>query len=150
MKFKEILVLAVAATSLVACSKEETPQPQVVEQQQPPRDSLDWTFNFSTPWNNINLNNLHPYDTKKLLGWHDEQVGTVFYFKTDQYNFSIMYFWYTFEGEDIRVTGNLNGHSFIMSNCRFNMCGGPQGTVMTYTLKDHTGAVRSTCTATNS
>ena len=150
MKFKEILVLAVAATSLVACSKEETPQPQVVEQQPPPRDSLDWTFDFSTPWDNINLNNLHPYDTKKLLGWHDEQVGTVFYFKTDQHNFSIMYFWYTFEGEDIRVTGNLNGHSFIMSDCRFNMCNGPQGTIMTYTLKDHTGAVRSTCTATNS
>ena len=148
MKFKEILVLAVAATSLVACSKEETPQPK--EQNVEVRDSLDWTFDFSTPWNNINLNNLHPYKILKTNGWHDEQVGNVFYFKTDQYDFTVIYFWNTFEGEDIRVTGNLNGHPFIMSNCRFNMCNGPSGVVMTYTLKDYTGAVKSTCTATNS
>ena len=145
---KKAFVLVSLAMSLMACSKEDSPivnaEPTV------PRDSLDWTLDFSTPMNNIGLKDMHPYDTKKLVGWHDEQVGNVFYFSDGQYNFTVLFFWYTFEGEDVRLTGNLNGHSFIMSNCKFNVCNGPNGVVMIYTLKDHTGKVRSTCTATNS
>lgn len=148
---KKALVLVSMALVMMSCEKEplvnESELRQMPLQQ---RDSLDWTLDFSTTYNNVSVTNLHPYRVQTLLGFNDQPIGRTFRYQTPQYSFTVMYFWATFQGEDIRITGNLNGHTFIMSNCMINVCGGPQGTVMTYTLKDHTGAVRATCVATNS
>ena len=147
---KKAFVLVSMALAMMSCEKEplvnESELRQMPLQQ---RDSLDWTLDFSTTYNNISVTNLHPYRVQTLLGFNDEPIGRIFRYQTPQYNFTVMYFWATFQGEDIRITGNLNGHSFIMSNCVINVCGGPQGTIMTYTLKNHTGVVKSTCTASS-
>ena len=148
---KKVLVLVSMAMAIMSCEKEplmnESELRQMPLQQ---RDSLDWTLDFSTTYNNVSVTNLHPYRVQMLVGVNDQPIGRTFRYQTPQYSFTVLYFWSTFQGEDIRITGNLNGHSFIMSNCNIFVCGGPQGTVMTYTLKDHTGAVRATCVATNS
>ena len=127
------LVLILVMGILVSCSKDAettpivSPSPAVVVTDGKLLDVKIDTLG-------VNYTNMVPYQVHTLLGATDQEIGKTFYYSKDNLVCTISYEY----GVGVtRFLGSHNGKGFTVNliNSTVNVCGGPQNSQISYTLK---------------
>jgi hypothetical protein len=126
------LVLVLIMGVMMSCSKdaETTPivTPVVVV-------NTDKVLDVKIDTLGVNYTNLVPYKVNTLLGVTDQEIGKVYHFNKNGLECTVSYEY----GIGVtRFSGSHNAKGFIvnLNNSTVNVCGGPQNSRISYTLKN--------------
>lgn len=142
---KKIIIAVALMIGMTSCTKEETPTPQPQPATQV--DTLDWTLDVKSTQLNVSYKGLHPTTVYMLLGDDDSPIGRMFHYEINGDAFDVLYVW---EGDAVvKFIGAMGGHSFTnitppisATVTLINMCNGPQGTSVSFTLYNHNHQVK--------
>lgn len=138
---KKTFILFATLLGFAACTKDDAtlaqPQSNLRAGQPAIVDSLDYTFDFTCPSQNVQETRLHPYLV--LLDMNNTtQIGRVFFYRHGLNCFTVHLRWDGTHPSGF-ITGAINGHTFIGYDNYLNVCGGAQQVYYTYRLRNGFG-----------